>query len=148
MSEKTFTVAGTSTYNGQNKPRFANDLDARLKILTKGGHTNIAMITLPTAMTKSEALAYLSANPGAYNAESIKARIEQFAAENEKVAKRDAVKNGTAPKSTKTSISSATSTPKARKVAKEKKAKIVSPVAASAAPAEVEVEQVAAEVTA
>jgi len=58
-NEKRFTVAGTSTVNGQSKVRFANDLAVRVKTLAKGGHTNIQLITLPTEMTKAEAVEYL-----------------------------------------------------------------------------------------
>ena len=36
-TEKTFTVAGTATLNGNTKVRFANDLVARIKILNKAG---------------------------------------------------------------------------------------------------------------
>ena len=56
---KTFAVAGVSTLNGACKVRFANDLVARIKILTKAGCTNINLVELPKAMTKLEALQYL-----------------------------------------------------------------------------------------
>lgn len=59
-SEKLFTVAGTATNpNGTSKVRFANDLVARVKILTKNNCTNINLVELPRAMTKLEALQYL-----------------------------------------------------------------------------------------
>jgi hypothetical protein len=60
-TEKLFTVAGTATNpNGTTKARFANDLVARIKILNKAGCTNINLVELPKAMTKLEALQYLS----------------------------------------------------------------------------------------
>ena len=59
-AEKTFTVAGTATHNGVTKARFANDLVARIKILNKAGATDINLIELPHAMTKLEALKYLT----------------------------------------------------------------------------------------
>jgi hypothetical protein len=59
-TEKLFTVAGTATHNGVTKARFANDLVARIKILNKAGATNINLVELPRAMTKLEALKYLS----------------------------------------------------------------------------------------
>ena len=59
-SEKLFTVAGTATNpDGTTKARFANDLVARVKILSKNNCTNINLVELPKAMTKLEALQYL-----------------------------------------------------------------------------------------
>jgi hypothetical protein len=59
--EKLFTVAGTATNpNGTTKARFANDLVARIKILNKAGCTAINLMELPTAMTKLQALQYLT----------------------------------------------------------------------------------------
>ena len=56
-----FTVAGTATNpDGTTKARFANDLVARIKILNKAKCTNINLIELPRAMTKLEALQYLT----------------------------------------------------------------------------------------
>ena len=59
-TEKLFTVAGTATFNGQTKVRFANDLVARIKILNKAGCTNINLVELPRAMSKLEALQHLT----------------------------------------------------------------------------------------
>jgi hypothetical protein len=58
-SEKLYTVAGTATHNGVTKVRFANDLVARIKILTKAGATDINLVELPKPMSKLEALQYL-----------------------------------------------------------------------------------------
>ena len=59
--DKLFTVVGTATNpNGTTKARFANDLVARIKILNKAGCTNINLMELPTAMTKLQALQYLT----------------------------------------------------------------------------------------
>ena len=59
--DKLFTVAGTATNpNGTTKARFANDLVARIKILNKAGCTDINLVELPSAMTKLEALQYLT----------------------------------------------------------------------------------------
>lgn len=55
----TFKVAGISTFNGQTKVRFANDLVSRVKMLIKGGHTDIELMELPVAMTKPEVVTYL-----------------------------------------------------------------------------------------
>lgn len=59
QAEKLFTVAGTATQNGTTKARFANDMVARVKILTKSGCTNINLVELPRPMTKLEALQHL-----------------------------------------------------------------------------------------
>ena len=59
--DKLFTVAGTATNpNGTTKARFANDLVARIKILNKAGCTAINLMELPQAMTKLQALQYLT----------------------------------------------------------------------------------------
>ena len=59
QADKLFTVAGTATQNGVTKARFANDMVARVKILTKAGCTNINLVELPRPMTKLEALQHL-----------------------------------------------------------------------------------------
>jgi len=59
-AEKLFTVAGTATTpDGVTKVRFANDLVARIKILTKARNTNINLVELPQPMTKLDALKHL-----------------------------------------------------------------------------------------
>lgn len=60
MTNKTFAVAGVSIKDGKYKARFANDI-MRTKILTKTGHTDIQLETLPREMTKGEAVAHLIA---------------------------------------------------------------------------------------
>jgi hypothetical protein len=57
-TNKTFAVAGVSTLNGKTKIRFANDV-MRIKILAKNGHTDIELIDLPHAMTKSEIVQHM-----------------------------------------------------------------------------------------
>ena len=62
-ADKLFTVAGTATNpDGTTKARFANDLVARIKILNKAKCTNINLVELPRAMTKLEALQFLTEN--------------------------------------------------------------------------------------
>lgn len=59
--DKLFTVAGTATNaDGTVKARFANDLVARIKILNKAGCTDINLMELPQAMTKLQALQYMT----------------------------------------------------------------------------------------
>lgn len=57
-TNKTFAVAGVSTLNGKTKIRFANDV-MRIKILAKNGHTDVELIDLPHAMTKSEIVQHM-----------------------------------------------------------------------------------------
>jgi len=52
---KTFTHAGVSTLNGETKIRYANDA-MRVKVLTKGGHTDIDFVDLLEPMTKEQAV--------------------------------------------------------------------------------------------
>jgi len=59
MTTKTYTVAGTSNCAGKTKARFANDFTARLKTLVRTGHTDIQLVQLPRAMSKTEACAYI-----------------------------------------------------------------------------------------
>lgn len=58
---KTFTVAGTSNLNGTVTYRFASTM-SRAAVLRSCGHTDVALFALPSAMTKEQAIAYLSTN--------------------------------------------------------------------------------------
>lgn len=58
MTEKTFTVAGTSFYKEEYKVRFANAL-SRAKVLVKNDHTDVRLVELPNEMTKFEAVMYI-----------------------------------------------------------------------------------------
>ena len=99
--EKLFTVAGTATNpNGTTKARFANDLVARIKILNKAGCTNINLVELPKAMTKLEALQYLTEQGVAGDAGYA---VANKLAEKTKIAKKGEVK----VKAVKTSAKSA-----------------------------------------
>jgi hypothetical protein len=99
--EKLFTVAGTATNpNGTTKARFANDLVARIKILNKAGCTAINLVELPKAMTKLEALQYLSETGVTGDAGYA---VANKLAEKTKIAKKGEVKvAGKAIKSVKT----------------------------------------------
>ena len=99
--EKLFTVAGTATNpNGTTKARFANDLVARIKILNKAGCTAINLVELPQAMTKLQALQYLTEQGVAGDAGYA---VANKLAEKTKVAKKGEVK----VKAVKTSAKSA-----------------------------------------
>jgi hypothetical protein len=100
--EKLFTVAGTATNpNGTVKARFANDLVARIKILNKAGCTDINLMELPSAMTKLQALQYLTEQ--GITAGDAGYAVANKLAEKSKIAKRGEVK----VKAVKTSAKSA-----------------------------------------
>ena len=61
-----FSVAGVSTQHGITKVRFANDIVSRTKVLAKGGHAPLELITLPHLMDKAEACQYLLENGGVF----------------------------------------------------------------------------------
>jgi len=60
MAKQTFKVAGMNTNNGNTKVRFTDDMVRRIKQFTKGGHTRVDFVDLPSEMTKVEALNYLA----------------------------------------------------------------------------------------
>ena len=55
MTNKTFTHAGVSRLNGVIKARFANDA-LRVKVLAKGGHTDIDLVEFLEPLGKIEAV--------------------------------------------------------------------------------------------
>ena len=94
--DKMFTVAGTSKLNGETKVRFANDLVTRIKVLGRNEHTEINLVELPQAMTKTDAVRFLSASDK-FTGIDEQAAISQFLAKVE-----PAVKPAKAPKAKKT----------------------------------------------
>jgi hypothetical protein len=57
-TDKTFSVAGISSLNGEYKVRFANDM-MRIKVLAKSGHEDIRLADLEGSFTKLEAATIL-----------------------------------------------------------------------------------------
>ena len=89
-NEKTFTVVGTAkNADGTVKARFANDLVSRIKILNKAGCTDINLQELPHAMTKLEALQFLTTQGVAGDAGYA---VANKLSEKTKIAKRGEVK--------------------------------------------------------
>ena len=114
MTDATFIVAGTTRLpNGQTKVRFANDM-TRVKVLLKGGHEDIDLIELPTAMTKADIVAYL------VKIDFANGDADKAAAINAEAAKRKVGEAVSTPKATKTSNVKVTA-----KTTAEPKAKIV-----------------------
>lgn len=91
IDNRTFKFAGSSADpNGSYKARFANDLEARPKVMAKAGHMNFVLVPLPTPMTKLEAIAYLlETKPEGVNLDSLTSKADYI---NKQVAKI----NGTA----------------------------------------------------
>tara|TARA_B110000977_G_scaffold88332_1_gene117415 strand:+ start:799 stop:1212 length:414 start_codon:yes stop_codon:yes gene_type:complete len=63
MTQKTFSVAGVSTFKGATKVRFANDFVNRIKILDKNLHTDVELIELGTELSKEDVCKVLVAHP-------------------------------------------------------------------------------------
>jgi hypothetical protein len=74
---KLFTVAGTSVLDGVKTYRFANDM-SRVKVLERVGHTDVELIELPKAMSKEDAVEFLTAK-GITADKAIKAVVAKVA---------------------------------------------------------------------
>lgn len=90
MTDKTFSVAGTSTQNGITKVRFAQDYVGRFKILNKNGHENIELIELGSSMSKADICKMLLSHPK-FQSEDQQSAIAQFVVKNIKTAPAPAV---------------------------------------------------------
>ena len=86
MTNKTFSVAGTSTLNGKTKVRFANDFVSRFKILAKNGHEDINLIELGGEFTKAEVCQILM-NHKSFQDEASQDAIADFVVRNVKEVK-------------------------------------------------------------
>lgn len=69
----TFAFAGTTHFNNETKVRFCNDLDQRLEILGKAGHTAMNFVELAHPMEKFDAVMFLK------NHEDFQGEAEQAA---------------------------------------------------------------------
>ena len=88
MTNKTFSVAGTSTNNGITKIRFANDFVSRLKILYKNGHENVELIELGGEFTKAQVCQILMAHDK-FQGEDQQSAIYEFVVRNCKDIKQE-----------------------------------------------------------
>ena len=88
MTNKTFSVAGTSTKNGITKIRFANDFVNRLKILYKNGHENVELIELGGEFTKAQVCQILMAHDK-FQSEDQQSAIYEFVVRNCKDIKQE-----------------------------------------------------------
>tara|TARA_Y100000385_G_scaffold259509_1_gene288672 strand:- start:332 stop:661 length:330 start_codon:yes stop_codon:yes gene_type:complete len=83
-TNKMYTVAGTSTFNGKTKVRFANDYVSRFKILVKNQHENINIIELDSAMSKADVCKFLSTH-AEFQGEDQQSAINEFVVRNIKL---------------------------------------------------------------
>ena len=88
MTNKTFSVAGTSTFNGVTKVRFANDFVGRLKILFKNGHDNVELIELGGEFTKAQVCEILL-NHDKYQGEDQQSAISEYVVRNAPAIKKE-----------------------------------------------------------
>ena len=88
MTNKTYSVAGTSTHNGITKIRFANDFVNRLKILYKNGHENVELIELGGEFTKAQVCQILMAHDK-FQSEDQQSAIYEFVVRNCKDIKQE-----------------------------------------------------------
>jgi len=84
-TNKTYTVAGTSEFNGKTKVRFAQDYVSRFKILNKNGHSNIELIELGNAMSKADICKFLMGHDK-FQSEAQQSAISEFVVKNIKKA--------------------------------------------------------------
>lgn len=77
MTMKTYNVAGTSSFNGATKVRFANDLVSRTKTLITKGHTDVVLIELGSEMSKADICQVLLAHPQ-FQSEEQQSAISEF----------------------------------------------------------------------
>ena len=83
-TNKMYTVAGTSTFNGKTKVRFANDYVSRFKILVKNQHENINILELDSAMSKADVCRFLSTH-AEFQGEDQQSAINEFVVRNIKL---------------------------------------------------------------
>jgi hypothetical protein len=91
MAKQTFKVAGMTTNNGNTKVRFTDDMVRRIKQFTKGGHTRVDFVDLPSEMNKIEALNYLATHAN-FQSPADQATIADTLADKTKEANKGTVK--------------------------------------------------------
>ena len=88
MTQKTFSVAGVSTFKGETKVRFANDFVSRIKILDKNEHTDVELIELGTELSKEDVCKVLVAHPK-FQVVAAQVAIAEYLTRNVKTAAKD-----------------------------------------------------------
>jgi hypothetical protein len=85
-TDKTYSVAGVSSHNGEYKVRFANDI-MRIKILAKNGHEDIRLAQFDEPLTKIQAVLEIS-KMDEFQDVVAKSAIHDYLAENSPVTKK------------------------------------------------------------
>ena len=80
MTDKTFTVVGTSILKGECKVRHANDV-LRAKVLHKNGHTDVVLVELAQPMSKIDAVLFIKDLPEFQSPEQ-RTTIDEYIAKN------------------------------------------------------------------
>ncbi len=109
-TDKLFKVVGISNKDGDYKVRFANDI-MRIKVLTKGGHTDVRLMELDEPMTKMDAVVAMS-KEDEFQDVAAKATIAEYIERNTPRTKPEAT-----PTATKKAAVKAKTPAKAKKVA-------------------------------
>jgi len=91
MTNQTFSVVGITVNSGNAKVRFTDDMVRRVKQFAKGGASRIDFISLPTEMTKIEALKYMMKHPDFQSADD-QATISETLYEKERESRKGEVK--------------------------------------------------------
>jgi hypothetical protein len=82
--DKTFTIAGVTTFNGVKTFRYANGkLNLRVNMLRHFGHENINLVELPKEMTKVQATAWMLQNLKGAKGAVVPTRASDKTAKNE-----------------------------------------------------------------
>jgi hypothetical protein len=118
MAKQTFKVAGMTTNNGNTKVRFTDDMVRRIKQFTKGGHTRVDFVDLPSEMNKIEALNYLATHAD-FQSPADQATIADTLADKLKEANKGTVKVKVAKTKTKAKPSIDAIKARAKKATKE-----------------------------
>ena len=118
MAKQTFKVAGMTTNNGNTKVRFTDDMVRRIKQFTKGGHTRVDFVDLPSEMNKIEALNYLATHAN-FQSPADQATIADTLADKLKEANKGTVKVKVAKTKTKAKPSIDAIKARAKKATKE-----------------------------
>jgi vacuolar-type H+-ATPase subunit C/Vma6 len=103
MTQKTFSVAGVSTFKGVTKVRFANDYVGRFKILAKNDHQDIELIELGGEFTKEEICQILMQHEK-FQSEAAQSAISEFVVRNVKTVKQPKVAKTAKPEGNKTQL--------------------------------------------
>lgn len=91
MTNKTYTIVGTSVRDGKMKVRWATDM-VRSKVLERTNHTEIELFEMPQAMNKTDAVRWMLDTRGDKLAPERKLAARDALAKRDKTSAEDIVK--------------------------------------------------------